>query len=297
MASQGAEPAATTGSSPTPAPADQVPSSTTSPPVEMDALPSNEQDKAPEPQHTEQSATAPSSLPPPPSQQPSPSDSAQPDSAATPATTTNGPASQPSQDRPTHTRKPSEALGPATETPITHPTTTTGPVLLITLMLTTGQRHPYKIDEKYLANRNTSAMTTTKTGEDFDPLSLSGYKLKELIWTDWRSEWEPRPAAPGSIRLIIYGKMVEDKKNLSDYNFNLATNNILHMTVKPADFGDDDDAAGSAKQNTKSSSGLGRRHRRRQQQQQQGNGAATAGGGGDEGEDGDGGAGCRCVVL
>ncbi|KAI6811406.1 hypothetical protein KC332_g12047 [Hortaea werneckii] len=288
MASQEAEPAAPTAPSPTPATADHHPSSTTSPPVEMDALPAHEQDKAPETQHTEQSAATTSSSPPAP--QPSHPDSTHPDTAATPAPTTNPPPSEPSQDRPTHTRKPSEALGPATETPITSPptNTSTGPVLLITLMLTTGQRHPYKIDEKYLANRNT---TTTKTGEDFDPLSLSGYKLKELIWTDWRNEWEPRPAAPGSIRLIIYGKMVEDKKSLSDYNFNLATNNILHMTVKPADFGDDDDAAGSAKQNTKSSGLVGRRHRRRQQQ---GDAAAT---GGDEGEDGGGGAGCRCVVL
>ncbi|KAI7566230.1 hypothetical protein KC317_g5814 [Hortaea werneckii] len=286
MASQEAEPAAPTAQSPTPATADHHPPSTTTPPVEMDALPTNEQAKTPEPQHTEQSAATASSSPPAP--QPSHPDSTQPDTAATPAPTT--PPSEPSQDRPTHTRKPSEALGPATETPITSPpTTSTGPVLLITLMLTTGQRHPYKIDEKYLANRNT---TTTKTGEDFDPLSLSGYKLKELIWTDWRNEWEPRPAAPGSIRLIIYGKMVEDKKSLSDYNFNLATNNILHMTVKPADFGDDDDAAGSAKQNTKSSGLVGRRHRRRQQQ-----GDAAAATGGDDGEDGGGGAGCRCVVL
>ncbi|KAI7209681.1 hypothetical protein KC333_g8606 [Hortaea werneckii] len=245
----------------------------------MDALPSHEQDKAPETQHTEQSATATTSSPAPP-QQPSHPDSA----AAAPATTTttNPPPSQPQQDPSTHARQPSEALGPATETAIsnpTSPTSPTGPVLLITLMLTTGQRHPYKIDEKYLANRNTTA--TTKTGEDFDPLSLSGYKLKELIWTDWRSEWEPRPAAPGSIRLIIYGKMVEDKRCLSDYNFNLATNNILHMTVKPADFGDDDDQTGTAKQGHKSSA-LGRRHRRQ----------------GDAGdEDGGGGAGCRCVIL
>ncbi|KAI7284393.1 hypothetical protein KC345_g2281 [Hortaea werneckii] len=255
----------------------------------MNALPSNEQDQPPQPQHPEQSAATTSSSPPPQPQSSHP-DSAQPDTTAIPATSTNPPPSKPSQDRPTHTRKPSEALGPATETPITNPTTSTGPVLLITLMLTTGQRHPYKIDEKYLANRNTPTTSTTKTGEAFDPLSLSGYKLKELIWTDWRSEWEPRPAAPGSIRLIIYGKMVEDKKSLSDYNFNLATNNILHMTVKPADFGDDDDAAGTAKQNTKSSA-LGRRHRRRQQQ------GDTAAAGGDEGEDGGGGAGCRCVVL
>ena len=48
-----------------------------------------------------------------------------------------------------------------------------------------------------------------------DPRGLSGYKLKELIWTDWRNEWEARPAAPGSIRLIIWGKMIDDKKTLS----------------------------------------------------------------------------------
>ncbi|KAI6807346.1 hypothetical protein KC342_g18798, partial [Hortaea werneckii] len=191
----------------------------------MDALPSNEQDKAPETQHTEQSATTTSSSSPAPPQQPSHPDSTQPDTAAaaTTTTTTDPPPSQPQQDPSTHTRQPSEALGPATETAIPNPTSPkspTGPVLLITLMLTTGQRHPYKIDEKYLANRNTSATTTTKTGGkeegEFDPLSLSGYKLKELIWTDWRSEWEPRPAAPGSIRLIIYGKMVEDKRCLSE---------------------------------------------------------------------------------
>lgn len=80
-------------------------------------------------------------------------------------------------------------------------------------MLITGARHPYKIDEKYLRSRNTTA---TDSKGSFDPLALSGYKLKELIWTDWRTgEWEERPAGPGSIRLIVMGKMVEDKKVLA----------------------------------------------------------------------------------
>ena len=79
-------------------------------------------------------------------------------------------------------------------------------------MLTTGARHPYKIDEKYLKNRNAEVQSADGT---FDPRALSGYKLKELIWTDWRNEWEARPAAPGSIRLIIWGKMIDDKKALS----------------------------------------------------------------------------------
>lgn len=35
--------------------------------------------------------------------------------------------------------------------------------------------------------------------------------MKELIWTDWRQEWEPRPSSPGRIRLIVMGRMIEDK--------------------------------------------------------------------------------------
>lgn len=103
----------------------------------------------------------------------------------------------------------------------------------------------------------------------FDPRMISGYKLKELIWTDWRSEWEPRPAAPGSIRLINMGQMVDDKKTLNDYRFTLDAANVIHMTVKPADFGDDEETAGKG----------GKSASIRQR------------------DSGDGGAGCRCVIL
>lgn len=47
------------------------------------------------------------------------------------------------------------------------------------LLLTTGARHPYKIDEKYLKKRNV-------TVEAMDPYNISVYTLKELIWRDWR---------------------------------------------------------------------------------------------------------------
>jgi hypothetical protein len=47
------------------------------------------------------------------------------------------------------------------------------------LLLTTGARHPYKIDEKYLKKRNV-------TVEEMDPYNISVYTLKELIWRDWR---------------------------------------------------------------------------------------------------------------
>ncbi|KAF2166088.1 hypothetical protein M409DRAFT_55431 [Zasmidium cellare ATCC 36951] len=136
-------------------------------------------------------------------------------------------------------RKETEALGPATDAPITT-AASAGPTLNISLMLTTGVRHPYKIDEKYLRNRKVEA----KNAEDeFDPREISGYKLKELIWTDWRKEWEPRPMSPSSIRLIIMGKMIEDKKALKEFNFNVDGPNVLHMTVKPADLIDDDETA------------------------------------------------------
>jgi hypothetical protein len=91
-------------------------------------------------------------------------------------------------------------------------------------MLTTGARHPYKIDEKYLRSRKVDTLGDERKGSvegegegagaTFDPREISGYKLKELIWTDWRSEWEPRPASPSSIRLIILGRLVEDKAAL-----------------------------------------------------------------------------------
>lgn len=105
------------------------------------------------------------------------------------------------------------ALGPDGEpSPITDPST---PALRITLMLTTGARHAYTISQKYLTSRKVTAVDASG---NFDPREMSGYKLKELIWTDWRSEWEDRPRDPSSIRLIIMGRMIDDKVNLKGEN-------------------------------------------------------------------------------
>jgi hypothetical protein len=76
-------------------------------------------------------------------------------------------------------RAETEAIGPSTDTPAANPDNTNGPVLVIMLLLTTGARHPYKIDEKYLKKRNVSI-------EGNDPYNISVYTLKELIWRDWR---------------------------------------------------------------------------------------------------------------
>lgn len=55
-----------------------------------------------------------------------------------------------------------------------------GPELVITLLLTTGARHPFKIDKKYLKRRSVKV-------ENDDPFNMSVYTLKELIWREWRS--------------------------------------------------------------------------------------------------------------
>lgn len=78
-------------------------------------------------------------------------------------------------------------------------------------MLQNGQRHPYKIDTAYLRKRNVFKPETEADGKDPNPFDISVYTLKELIWRDWREEWEPRPTIPGSIRLIFFGRLLDDK--------------------------------------------------------------------------------------
>lgn len=77
--------------------------------------------------------------------------------------------------------KTAPAIGPSSDTPTVLPKNSdiTGPQLMITLLLTNGARHPYKIDEKYLKKRSVIV-------EDNNPINLSTYTLKELIWREWR---------------------------------------------------------------------------------------------------------------
>ena len=73
------------------------------------------------------------------------------------------------------------AIGPPTDKHTNvHSTSTHGPQLVITLLLhSTDTRHPYIINEKYLKKRNISVT-------DNDPVNLTVYNLKDLIWRDWR---------------------------------------------------------------------------------------------------------------
>ncbi|OAX83103.1 hypothetical protein ACJ72_02546 [Emergomyces africanus] len=129
------------------------------------------------------------------------------------------------------------AIGPSSDAP--SPTgkeaEDSGMVLDINLLLITGARHPFKIDGKYLRKRQVDV-------PDSNPYAMSVYTLKELIWREWRSEWEPRPSSPSSIRLISFGKLLEDKAPLSDLRLNHTAPNVLHMTLKPQEVVDEEDA-------------------------------------------------------
>lgn len=139
------------------------------------------------------------------------------------------------------TREPTApAIGPSSDQPISHPGTTapsdTEKSLTLTLLLTNGARHPYIINEKYLKKRNVNV-------ENGNPVEMSIYTLKELIWREWREEWEVRPSSPSSIRLIYAGGMPGDSLRLSECKFQLGpTPHVVHMTVKPQDFIDEEEA-------------------------------------------------------
>lgn len=115
------------------------------------------------------------------------------------------------------TRLDSESIGPSTgEAPIAPVVSSgneAGPALLITLLLGSGARHPYKIDMKYLTKRNVEVTGVTEAGQK-DPYSISVYTLKELILREWREEWEAQPSSPSSIRLIYFGRLLDDKTPL-----------------------------------------------------------------------------------
>lgn len=147
-------------------------------------------------------------------------------------------------------RKDSLSIEPTdtTSKPSTAPET---PVCQITLLLPTSARHPYKIDEKYLAKRNVVTPSLTEDGKS-DPFSISVYTLKELILREWRPEWDTAPVSPGSIRLIFFGKLLDDKMPLKEYNFSHDVSNIIHMSIKPPETDEDEQAKGG-----KSGSGRG----------------------------------------
>ncbi|TFB03511.1 hypothetical protein CCMA1212_004550 [Trichoderma ghanense] len=151
-----------------------------------------------------------------------------------------------------------------------------GPVCNITLLLASGSRHPYKIDAKYLSKRHVAMPDEDENGKP-DPFSISIYTLKELILREWRSDWEAKPASPTSIRLIHFGKLLDDKEQLksmyhlilsvppapvylgrwlsyfpshlltmaTEYQFSHDSPNVVHMSIRPQDLDEEEPKTGS----------------------------------------------------
>lgn len=163
--------------------------------------------------------------------QPKPANPDGPSATAATAATSN-----PASDTPSNSEEPSakvQGKAPATATATTTATAdnadlTIDPVepaaaggssedemaVEIMLLLTTGARHPFRIDEKYLTKRNVTVTGKTEDGK-LDPSSITVYTLKELILRDWRKEWDQAPREPSAIRLIHFGKLLEDRMPLN----------------------------------------------------------------------------------
>ncbi|KAI5463445.1 ubiquitin-related domain-containing protein [Mariannaea sp. PMI_226] len=151
------------------------------------------------------------------------------------------------------------AIGPAVDDiKSTTSNSSDGPVCNITLLLTSGSRHPYKLDAKYLSRRNVEIPDKTENGQP-DPFSISIYTLKELILREWRSDWEAKPASPSSIRLIHFGKLLDDKEPLKKYQLSTESPNVVHMSIRPQDLDEEEPKSGS--KNLTSGSGDGQRQR------------------------------------
>lgn len=133
-----------------------------------------------------------------------------------------------------------DAIGPAdSQSEQSAPGELTVDILII--IPSTGNRHPFKINEKYLKKRNVNVTGVTEDGK-VDPFSITVYTLKELVLREWRTEWETPPREPTSIRLIKMGKMLDDKATLSHYDFSPSITSIIHMTVKPQEIVDEEEA-------------------------------------------------------
>ncbi|KAK9417691.1 hypothetical protein SUNI508_01448 [Seiridium unicorne] len=133
-----------------------------------------------------------------------------------------------------------DAIGPAdSNQEPSNPGELTVDILII--IPSTGNRHPFRINEKYLKKRNVNVTGVTEDGK-MDPFSITVYTLKELVLREWRREWETPPREPTSIRLIKMGKMLDDKATLAQYDFSPSVTSIIHMTVKPQESVDEEEA-------------------------------------------------------
>lgn len=114
-------------------------------------------------------------------------------------------------------------------------------VEIMLVLVSNGNRHPFRIDEKYLTKRSVTITGNSEDGRP-DPSSITVYTLKELILREWRPDWDQPPREPSAIRLVYFGKLLEDRMPLNQQRFKMSVTNVVHMTVKPQDIIDEEEA-------------------------------------------------------
>jgi len=148
-------------------------------------------------------------------------------------------------------------------------------ILFDLLFAATGARYRYALTEEHLSEKTLSKLPLN---EVMDPSAISVYKFKELLLGQWQDGqflqqnskyrrltsvligWGEKPAAPSSLRLIYFGKLLGNNAALGgmhapivlimrvltnvqlEHNFRRnGTANVMHVSVKPADFPDDEE--------------------------------------------------------
>ncbi|KAK9477711.1 hypothetical protein V1514DRAFT_105975 [Lipomyces japonicus] len=97
--------------------------------------------------------------------------------------------------------------------------------LNVSLLLVSGIRGEITIDREYLKRHAV---------EPCEPENLTILILKTCIWADWKDEWGTKPISTEYIRLIHFGRLLDDQDSLGASQVS-RTNmyNVLHMSVRP----------------------------------------------------------------
>ncbi|KAK9446836.1 uncharacterized protein V1518DRAFT_422764 [Limtongia smithiae] len=101
--------------------------------------------------------------------------------------------------------------------------------LTISLLFVSGARVALAIDARYM---RTHALLPDSI--PLEPEALSVHALRECIYADWVSAWGDRPAAPEYIRLIHFGRLLDDAATLGASQLSRDNPyNVLHLSVRP----------------------------------------------------------------
>ncbi|KAK9453261.1 hypothetical protein V1511DRAFT_512894 [Dipodascopsis uninucleata] len=117
--------------------------------------------------------------------------------------------------------------------------------LVVTLLLVSGLRISLTIDQKFMKKHSL---------EYIEPENLSVYSLKEAVFSDWTEDMGEKPTSTDFIRLIYFGKLLDDKDTLG--NCQISRNNVynvLHMSVRPISLEGHNNASHSHKRRSSSS--------------------------------------------